>query len=82
MNMVQMELGQGEVPMELDLVIRGSEASMADSLGIKDDAKESSKGQNANVHGALGIHPNATMEGNVAGFKGNVVGFKPMGNWI
>ena len=48
---------------------RGSEASMTDSLGIKDAAKESCKGQSFNVHGALGIHPNATMEGNVAGFK-------------
>ena len=42
--MAQMELGQDEIQMELDL--RGSEASMADSLGIKDAAKESSKGQN------------------------------------
>ena len=38
---------------------RGSEASMADSLGIKDAAKESSKGLNYDdkkyVHGALGV---------------------------
>jgi len=42
---------------------RGSEASMADSLGIKDAAKESSKGQNFKdadyVHGARGVHPEA-----------------------
>ena len=38
-----MELDQKEIQMELDL--RGSEASMTDSLGIKDAAKESSKGQ-------------------------------------
>ena len=43
---------------------RGSEASMADSLGIKDAAKERSKGQRA-----LGIHPTATMEENLTGFQ-------------
>ena len=43
---------------------RGSEASMADSLGIKDAAKERSKGQRA-----LGIHPKATMEENLTGFQ-------------
>ena len=48
---------------------RGSEASMTDSLGIKDAAKESSKGQNFNVYGVLGVHPEATIDENVAGFK-------------
>ena len=52
---------------------RGSEASMADSLGIKDAAKESSKGQNFKdadyVHGALGVHPDAPLTVNLAGFK-------------
>ena len=60
---------------------RGSEASTADSLGIKDAAKESSKGQsfeqrtagNAGltelvVHEALGIDSRASMEMNLAGF--------------
>ncbi len=42
---------------------------MTDSLGIKDAAKESSKGQNFKVYSALGIHPKATMDENVAGFK-------------
>ena len=42
---------------------------MADSLGIKDAAKESSKGQNFNVYGVLGVHPAATMDENVVGFK-------------
>ena len=46
---------------------RGSEASMADSLGIKDTAKESSKGLNYDdttymyVHGALGVDPYACL---------------------
>ena len=52
---------------------RGSEASMVDSLGIKDAAKESSKGQNFKdadyVHGALGVHPEASLAENLAGFK-------------
>ncbi len=52
---------------------RGSEASMADSLGIKDAAKESSKGLNYDdttyVHGALGVDPYAFLEANLAGFK-------------
>ena len=64
MNNAQRKLSEEEIQMELDL--RGSEAGMPDSLGITDAAKESSKGH---VHGALGIHPNATMEENVAGFK-------------
>ena len=59
---------------------RGSEASTADSLGIKDAAKESSKGQNFEqraagnagltelvVHEALGIDSRASMEMNLAG---------------
>ena len=41
--MIQMNLSQKEIQMELDL--RGSEVNMADSSGIKDAAKESSKGQ-------------------------------------
>ena len=61
---------------------RGSEASTADSLGIKDAAKESSKGQNFEqrtagnagltelvVHEALGIDSRVSMEMNLAGFK-------------
>ena len=61
---------------------RGSEASTADSLGIKDAAKESSKGQNFEqrtagnagltelvVHEALGIDSRASMEMNLAGFQ-------------
>ena len=52
---------------------RGSEASMADSLGIKNAAKESSKGLNYDdttyVHGALGVDPYACLEVNLAGFK-------------
>ena len=46
---------------------------MADSLGIKDAAKESSKGLNYDdktyVHGALGVDPYACLEANLAGFK-------------
>ena len=52
---------------------RGSEVNMADSLGIKDAAKESSKGLNYDdkkyVHGALGVDPYACLEANLAGFK-------------
>ena len=76
--MIQMELGQKEIQMELNL--RGSEAIMADSkicMGIKDAAKESSNflGRNyderAYVHGALGVDPYmyACLEANLAGFK-------------
>ena len=50
---------------------RGSEVNMADSLGIKDAAKESSKGQNFNQAWILEakIAAASSLEAEIAGFK-------------
>ncbi len=52
---------------------RGSKVNMADSLGIKDAAKESSKGQNSNQAWILEAKIAAASS-----LEAEIVGFKPM----
>ena len=70
--------------------IRGSEVNMADSLGIKDAAKESSNGQNFNQASWIQeakIAAASSLEAKIAGFKpivynDNVLTCDEVADWL